>query len=594
MFNATYYSNNHADLKSAFGTDEAKLYQHFLDYGIKEGRRAHATFDIKVYLSENADLKAAFGTNYIKGMEHYIAFGFNENRITALNLDLGHNFYSKIGSVNASGKNLSLSDNNVILYTSSMSPAQTWRFSRQTDGSYIIVNQKTGYVLSVAGNSSSAGANVQLTKNSKASGQKWFIHAANGSYILQPACASNCALNVQNSGTEDLTNIEISTKKTTNAQLFKLSIKSYFDLVDPADVGTGFIANINNVKSGLNLSLIDYNVIIYTKSDAAAQKYKFDRQSDGSYKLTNQKNGYVLEVAGASSANGANVQIAQDGTSNGQKWFIYMKEGNYIFRPACATKAVLNVVDSGTAANTAMNIYAMNHTTAQSFQINKVTTSSSTTSSSTTGSGSKYATAEQMAVLRKIIYAVETGGQVYGNARYDDFTEAYTNTPEEHAITIGAGQWFGPEAKTLLNTIRKQYPSTFAALDTAGIASDLDNKNWSTYKLSKSSAKAKCIVKIINSAEGRAVQDQLIDEQMVKYLEEARSLGVTDLKAMMMCANLRHLGGLGAVKRVLNKTAKPYTLNNIYNALQSDTGNQVGTFRSRNDKVRDWLNKYIG
>ena len=34
-------------------------------------------------------------------------------------------------------------------------------------------------------------------------------------------------------------------------------------------------------------------------------------------------------------------------------------------------------------------------------------------------------TATQKEVIRKIIYAVETGGQVYGNVRYDDFTEAY-------------------------------------------------------------------------------------------------------------------------------------------------------------------------
>lgn len=46
-------------------------------------------------------------------------------------------------------------------------------------------------------------------------------------------------------------------------------------------------------------------------------------------------------------------------------------------------------------------------------------------------------TDKQKAVLRKIIYAVETGGQVYGQQDYSDFTEAYTNSSEEHAITIG-------------------------------------------------------------------------------------------------------------------------------------------------------------
>ena len=34
-------------------------------------------------------------------------------------------------------------------------------------------------------------------------------------------------------------------------------------------------------------------------------------------------------------------------------------------------------------------------------------------------------------VMRNIIYAVETGGQVYGQKNYADFTEAYTNSSSE-------------------------------------------------------------------------------------------------------------------------------------------------------------------
>ena len=103
------------------------------------------------------------------------------------------------------------------------------------------------------------------------------------------------------------------------------------------------------------------------------------------------------------------------------------------------------------------------------------------------------ATTAQMAVIRKIIYAVETGGQVYGNVRYDDFTEAYTNSSIEHAITIGGGQWYANEAKRLLNLIRSTDPTTFRSLDTAGICTVLDTKDWSTYRVSKGSAKAVCI-----------------------------------------------------------------------------------------------------
>ena len=48
---------------------------------------------------------------------------------------------------------------------------------------------------------------------------------------------------------------------------------------------------------------------------------------------------------------------------------------------------------------------------------------------------------------------METGGQVYGNQKYGDFTEAFTNSSTEYTITIGAGQWYGTEAQRLLKLI---------------------------------------------------------------------------------------------------------------------------------------------
>ena len=87
-------------------------------------------------------------------------------------------------------------------------------------------------------------------------------------------------------------------------------------------------------------------------------------------------------------------------------------------------------------------------------------------------------------VLRKIMYAVETGGQVYGKQRYDAFIGAGANTPNEKAITIGAGQWYAGEAKRLLQEIQRADPAQFKRLDTQSIADDLLHKNWSRYAIS--------------------------------------------------------------------------------------------------------------
>ncbi len=209
-------------------------------------------------------------------------------------------------------------------------------------------------------------------------------------------------------------------------------------------------------------------------------------------------------------------------------------------------------------------------------------------------STSKLTTA-QKEVVKKILYAVETGGQVYGNQRYDDFTEAGTNSTTEIAITIGAGQWYATEAQRLLKLIRQTNKKLFESLDTAGVGTDLDTKNWSTYKIKKTSKKAKCIQAIISSTTGIKCQDQLMYQQIEEYETEIRKLNVTNTKAVCMCINLRHLGGLGSVTRVLGKTAKPYTMARIWNAMQTDTGNQVGgpMYKTRHQKVMGWINQYI-
>ena len=118
-------------------------------------------------------------------------------------------------------------------------------------------------------------------------------------------------------------------------------------------------------------------------------------------------------------------------------------------------------------------------------------------------------------VLRKILYAVESGGQVYGCQNYAAFIGAGANCSNEKAITIGAGQWYAGEAKRLLQKIQRANPAQFKKMDTQGIETDLLKKDWSTYAIATTSAKAKCIVAIINSTIGKKCQDELMDEQIV-------------------------------------------------------------------------------
>lgn len=202
-------------------------------------------------------------------------------------------------------------------------------------------------------------------------------------------------------------------------------------------------------------------------------------------------------------------------------------------------------------------------------------------------------TNEQKAVLRKIIYAVETGGQVYGQQDYSDFTEAYTNSSEEHAITIGAGQWYATEAKTLLERIYDADPEQWEKIDKVRLLEQVQTANWECFNISRASQLANTIVALISSDLGVKCQDSLMDEQLAVYAEEAFKQGVTDARAQAMCVNFRHQGGQGAVIRILAKAQKPYTLDSLYVACQTDTGNQVGAYKNRQRFVYNALKTYF-
>ena len=202
-------------------------------------------------------------------------------------------------------------------------------------------------------------------------------------------------------------------------------------------------------------------------------------------------------------------------------------------------------------------------------------------------------TNEQKAVLRKIIYAAETGGQVYGQQDYSDFTEAYENNSDEHAITIGAGAWYATEAKTLLERIYDADPEQWEKIDKVRLLEQVQTANWECFNISRVSQLADTIVALISSDLGVKCQDNLMDEQLATYADEALKQGVTDARAQAMCVNFRHQGGQGAVTRILAKTQKPYTLDNLYAACQTDTGNQVGAYKDRQRFVYNALKTYF-
>lgn len=78
VFNADVYRANNQDVVSALGNDDNVLYNHWIRYGIKEGRKGSKIFDPKYYIEHNEQVQKECGNDYMKAYEHYITTGYNK------------------------------------------------------------------------------------------------------------------------------------------------------------------------------------------------------------------------------------------------------------------------------------------------------------------------------------------------------------------------------------------------------------------------------------------------------------------------------------------------------------------------------------
>ncbi len=96
IFDAEYYAQNNPDVVAAFGTDTNMLYKHYLLAGRAEGRKPYAdsqvnvnstvlpdksVFDPEYYAKTYPDVAAAYSNDPYLLYQHYIQFGQKEGRL---------------------------------------------------------------------------------------------------------------------------------------------------------------------------------------------------------------------------------------------------------------------------------------------------------------------------------------------------------------------------------------------------------------------------------------------------------------------------------------------------------------------------------
>ena len=208
-------------------------------------------------------------------------------------------------------------------------------------------------------------------------------------------------------------------------------------------------------------------------------------------------------------------------------------------------------------------------------------------------------TNENLVVLTNIIGAVESGGQIYGNRRYEAYAAPYQNSSNEVTVTLGWAQNYGENARALIKSIFDADKGKFRLIDDGSIEKTLGT-SWTEKCFSPTSKQKSILIKLITSDIGKQQQDRMFQEDMKRYLETFETLyGKQSVEAQMMWCEVVHLGGYEPAKRVFNRASKPWAAESIFDSLMLDqndktNNNQVGDkiYQTRHECCVRWIKKY--
>ena len=286
-----------------------------------------------------------------------------------------------IGSKAAQGRMLDIAgasvDNgaNVQIYDSNESFAQRFRLSHVGGGYYTIQNAKSGKMLDVSNASQAPGTNVHQWDSNGTDAQKWKLVETgdgDGSYYLISKC-NGLYLDQQWGQTSNGANVWVYTGNGSTAQKF------YLNKITPTVEDGSYV-----LKSSLSDSMVldvaggsvsnEANVQLYQENGTKAQLFELTyNSSTGYYIINNANSNKVIDVQWGGASSGTNVWQYQANGSYAQSWSIKKGEGDsFILYSSTGQGCCLDVSGGIMKDGANIQIWSPNGTAAQAWKLDKV------------------------------------------------------------------------------------------------------------------------------------------------------------------------------------------------------------------------------
>lgn len=212
---------------------------------------------------------------------------------------------------------------------------QQFKFERQNDGTYKITVLSSGSALDNNGSSYNNGNQLKFHIWHGGNNQRWYIVNCGNGYVKFINKHSGLAIDIYNNSAANGTSVQQWTDNSSDAQRFKLlptnlpskSINLPDGVYEIQGKTSGKLIHSANSSNGAVAHLWNSTTNTATINN---QRFNFERQNDGTYKITVLSSGYVLDNNGWSYSNGNQLKFHNWHGGNNQRWYIVDCGNGYI------------------------------------------------------------------------------------------------------------------------------------------------------------------------------------------------------------------------------------------------------------------------
>lgn len=251
------------------------------------------------------------------------------------------------------------------------STAQKYRFTRQSDGSYTIVNVASQQALDVDGGTLRMGMPLQQWPVNGLTPQKWFIRDAGNGKVMLQSVLGNMVLDIPSANTYRGQKVQLWSPNGSDAQLWQLASADVNVPQGTVRINAATSSRmVVEIPSALSANSLQSQ--LWGWNNTTGQVWQFTSVGNGIYTIANLASHKLLDVRTSANKIGAALQQYQANGSVDQRFIIRRSDNSNVMLQNVGSGLFVDIPNGRTNSGSQLRLWPGNYSGAQQFKIQAV------------------------------------------------------------------------------------------------------------------------------------------------------------------------------------------------------------------------------